>query len=336
MSFVVDFASSYKTITGVQLMAIGASGWIAYTGCNNTAKNISKSRFQEYIDTGIPGALVIENGTQDVLGGEKAGASLAQHVMAGAEALGYDVAHCALATSADFNETTATQYAETVDCMGAFGSLVPVPVYYGDGDSIDHVIPATRCVYGWQSDSTSFSPSGTSSHARLQQIYNDPRAKGLVVDVNNILESPLYFMGENVTTPGDITAAVWAQPIAVPTVWQPKDANGNSTSPFQDAAWVLSQSLSVVTTLFEAWPKDATGQLIPLAQVVAANAAQAQPIDYEALAAALAKAGVFPTVAQIGAEVDRQLLGRTLNVLTAATVGDLPAAPASDLEGTTS
>lgn len=335
--FVVDLSSGYASTTGAQLTAIGAAGFIAYTGCDNTAKNITKARFQEYLSEGLIGALVIENGPQDVLGGDKAGAYYGQKWLAGAESVGYDIANSIGFCSSDFNETTATQYQETIDCMGAFGAYVPIPGYYGDGDSIDHVIPATCCVYGWQDDSTSFTPGGkTSTHARLQQRYADARAHGLPVDVNDVLGTPLLFMGENVTTPGDITAAVWAQPIAVPTVWQPKDANGNSTSPFQDAAWVLSQSLSVVTTLFEAWPKDATGQLIPLAQVVAANAAQAQPIDYEALAAALAKAGVFPTVAQIGAEVDRQLLGRTLNVLTAATVGDLPAAPASDLEGTTS
>lgn len=321
MTFVVDFASSYKNISGAQLVAIGAGGWIAYTGCNNTAKNISKSKFQEYMDTGIPGALVIENGTQDVLGGEKAGASLAQHVMAGAEALGYDVAHCALATSADFNETTAAQYAETIDCMGAFGALVPVPVYYGDGDSIDRVIPATRCVYGWQSDSTSFSPGGTSHLARLQQIYNDPRAKGLVVDVNNVLGAPLYFMGEHMTdvnvvsiSKDAITEIFGAACLVLPA--EPGgelDPNWTGTPPI----WELIAQIPA--------------QFAEVKRAIAAAAANgaAPAFDYAALAAALL---ANPTFAQVVASaVQSGLAG--MEVLSTVNSNFLKTPAALALEG---
>lgn len=330
MTFVVDLSRGFTTITGAQLVGLGATGFIAYIGCDDTSKNITKARFQEYLSEGLTGALVIENGQQDVLGGDKAGAYYGEKWLAGAESVGYDVAHRIGFCSSDFNETTATQYAETTDCMLAFAGTVPVAGYYGDGDSINHVIPAGGGIYGWQDDSASFTPGGeTSIHARLQQRYADARAQGLAVDVNDVIGTPLYFMGETVQlddTPANYSVIQKAMAQMLAGSGEPINPMYGAPNPVGFFQW-LGDLRGLVTAQL------ATNQ----AQVMAAIAeiVAGPEIDYGKLVAALVAAGVFPTIAQISAEVDAQLEGRVINILTAATVGAVPSPSASEPEGAT-
>lgn len=188
MPFVVDVSSGYLACTPAALARIGAAGVIFYTGCDDTRKNVDRATFAAALDAGYQVALVIENGERDMLGGDKAGVYLGQQWLRGAEALGYDVANCIGYTAADWHVLPA-QYAAVGDAFGAFAAELAVAGLYANGPMLDQVSAAGY----WNSDSTSF---GAISHkANLIQRYNDPRAGGLPVDVDDIAAAPLHFMG---------------------------------------------------------------------------------------------------------------------------------------------
>lgn len=195
MTFAADLSFGWPSLTGAVLRGIGVSHVVGYAGCDFTSKNVSKARFQDWLDNGLQVALVIENGERDMLGGAKAGAYLGQNLADAMTSLGYD-GDCVGFTAADFNATSEQDYNALCIATEAFRTYVPVAGYYGDGDSIDRVCDAGHATYGWQSSSTSYSPGGVSKHARLLQYYNDPRACGLALDANDILSADLCFMGE--------------------------------------------------------------------------------------------------------------------------------------------
>ena len=218
MSWVADLSYAWSTLTGAVLRSLGAGGVIGYAGCDDFRKNVSHDRVQDWITAGLWTGLVIENGPRDLASGAAVGAAHASKLIAAARMVDYDYQHCVLFTGADFDETAA-DYAGTLAGWNAFADTVPVPGYYGDSDSIDYLAahagrPPVVC---WQSESGSFSPEHPSPHAQVWQRFNDSRAQGHALDVNDILSLPLYMMGENMET--DLTpAAVSAVTASVKTM----------------------------------------------------------------------------------------------------------------------
>jgi hypothetical protein len=209
--WIADLSFGHDSVKGAVLKARGCVGVIGYAGCDDNGKNATKANVADWLASGLLVGLVIENGAQDVLGGAAAGHYLGTNVMTGAKAVGYDTANCVLYVAADWN-TTAGQEPAVDAALAAFASHVPHPGLYGNSYAIDYVIGHGHAQYGWQSNSTSFS-YGPSPHAQLLQRYNDPRAAGLPVDVNDIQHTPFGLMGEDMPlAPAEIeaiAAAVW-------------------------------------------------------------------------------------------------------------------------------
>lgn len=204
--FLVDLSRAWKTTTAADIHRIGAFGALPYTGCDDTSKNISAERLAEYLAADLWCGLFIENAANAF--GNGAGKILAAHVLTGARSIGYDVDHCVLLASADWNATTERDYAGILSDWNAYADVVPIPGYYGDSDSMDYLFehamrPPYVCI---QSESGSFSPEHPSPHANIWQRYQDPRAGGLDVDVDDILFGPLFLMGAIDMTPDEHTA----------------------------------------------------------------------------------------------------------------------------------
>lgn len=209
MSTVVDFSFGHAEITPAALKKVdGCIGGIAYAGCADTAKNITKAELHALLNAGYQMGLVIENNVTD-LKGHAHGRALGAAIVNAARALEFDLERCRLWTPYDTN-AGAGDYAEILSGMLGFASAVPNPGYYGDSDSIDY-LHARRPEWGyWQSDSTSFSPKNPTPNAHLLQHYADHRAQGLPVDVNDVVRTPIGLMGEPTeedhVTPQDIEA----------------------------------------------------------------------------------------------------------------------------------
>lgn len=203
--WVGDLSRAWPSITGADLVRLGATGVIVYTGCDDTTKNVGQARFDDYLAAGLWAALVIENAEHDLANGTAAGQRLGAHVLAAADQLGYDAARCVLFVPADFNAVTPADYAAILAGWDGYAGEVPVPGYYGDSDSMDQLWAhaARPPVVNWQSDSASYSPEHPSPHAHLWQQFGDPRSGGLQLDVNDVLRTPLHFMGETVTSPSN-------------------------------------------------------------------------------------------------------------------------------------
>lgn len=199
-TFIVDFSFAHATVTPAALAKLdGCIGGIAYAGCNDSTKNITKAQLHALLDAGFQMGLVIENVATDAIGGAAVGTAQGKAIVAAAKALGYDWQNCVLVGGYDTN-AHAGDYAELLAFEKAFAAQAPVPGYYGDSDSIDylHTHGSVDWLF-WQSDSGSFSPKNPTPNAHLWQQFNDPRAAGLrsSVDVNNILRTPLHLMGED-------------------------------------------------------------------------------------------------------------------------------------------
>lgn len=193
MTFVADVSFDSASMTGAILTSLGCSGVIGYAGCADTAKNVSKATFEDWLAHGLQVSLVIENGATDMANPAN-GAPMGHAILTAAQALGYDVANCVLWASADFDVPPGSKTLAAVDeCMAAFSGVVPNGGLYANSYAIDYSWHSGSAVKWWQSDSKSFS-NGTSVHAHLQQQFNDPRAKGQPIDVNDILRTPLGFM----------------------------------------------------------------------------------------------------------------------------------------------
>jgi glycoside hydrolase-like protein len=194
VTFVIDASFWHAQMTPAAMKRIGASGAILYAGCDYTAKNATKSEIDALLGAGINVGLVVENYADDALKGRAEGERQGRNIVAAAKAVGYDVSNCVLFAGADFN-TQPSQEAAVDAFMAGFNSVVPVAGFYGNSYAIDNVYKSKHAEVFWQSDSTSFS-YGPSPHAHLLQRYNDPRAKGLALDVNDIQHTPLRLMGE--------------------------------------------------------------------------------------------------------------------------------------------
>lgn len=192
-----DLSRDWLTITGADVVSKGAKFVIVYTGCDDTSKNVSKTRFDDYLSSGLAVALVIENSATSLQGGKPVGQAQGAAVVDGASALGYDYQRCVLFAAADWNSQSTSDLSAIQQALLGFSESVPVPGLYGNSFALN-----LERLEGWQSDSQSFS-DGVSQYAVLLQKYNDPRAGGLDVDVNVIQHLPLRFMGETVTGPTD-------------------------------------------------------------------------------------------------------------------------------------
>lgn len=196
--WVADLSWAWPTLDGATLRNLGAEGVIAYAGCNDASKNVGKTRFDDWRAHGLWVGLVCEDSATYLQGGFQAGVAQAQRLVTAASSLGYDYHNCVLFLSADWNvQSQADLGAVYAACSGA-KAHIPHLGLYSNSYALDHC--AQLLSVGWQSDSTSFS-NGLSAHANLQQIYNDPRAQGKSLDVNNIIRLPLLMEGEPVTQP---------------------------------------------------------------------------------------------------------------------------------------
>jgi len=211
MTFVADLSYGWPTLTGEILHNLGVFGVIGYAGCDDAGKNVSKQRLADWLAHGLQVALVIENGERDLDNGTTVGNAQASSILGAAEQLGYDWEHSVLFTGADFNEGVG-DYPKTLAAFQAFAHHIPIPGYYGDSDSIDYLAAHgfPHAIY-WQSSSASYSPKHPTENAWLQQRYGDARAHGHALDVNDILKTPLPFMGANMSAPSakDIANEVW-------------------------------------------------------------------------------------------------------------------------------
>lgn len=236
MSFVVDLSYGWPVCTGEALKRIGASGVIGYTGCDDVAKNVGRDIFTSWLDAGLQVALVIENGPQDMLGGDKAGAYLGQNWLRGAEQLGYDVEHCIGYTAADWH-VTLNQFDQVADAFDAFCGFVDVAGLYAPGPMLDYLGTSSLTDGGahglWNSESTSFGP--ISVHANLIQRYDDPRAQGMPVDVNDVAALPLYMMSTARPAEGGDMVEIW---------WATDPATGTAAAYAVDGgkAWNIDQA----------------------------------------------------------------------------------------------
>jgi hypothetical protein len=211
MTFVIDASFGHGQMTPAAMKRIGATGVILYAGCDFSPKNATKPEIDALLEGGINVGLVVENFADDALKGRAEGERQGRNLFAHAKALGYDVDNCVLFAGADFN-TQPNQEAAVDAFMAGFKSQVNVAGFYGNSYAIDNVHAKGHAEIFWQSDSTSFS-YGPSPHAHLLQRYNDPRAKGLPLDVNDIQHTPLRLMGEEdmALTPEEHDMLVWVK-----------------------------------------------------------------------------------------------------------------------------
>lgn len=206
---VFDLSFGWPTITGDKILRAGAAGVIGYAGCLRTDKNVSKARFQDWLDSGLMVGLVVEDYAGDAIRGAVVGREQGKRIADAAASLGYDVANCVLSGGYD-TDAHGGDYGHLADYMHAFAQEVPVPGYYGDSDSIDYLHGHGGADwFFWQSSSASFSPRNPTPNAHLHQQYADPRSHGLDVDVNDVLKTPLRLMGEEMPlSEDDITKLV--------------------------------------------------------------------------------------------------------------------------------
>lgn len=218
--WVADLSRAWPALTGRILRSLGADGAIGYAGCDDTSKNVSRERFDDWGNVGLWRALVIENGAEDLKGGASVGARQGKALYNAAGSLGYDRDNCVLFASADWD--SRGRDLDAIDAaMGAFNDYVPVPGLYGNSYALDRTHASGNVDKFWQSESVSFS-NGISQVANMLQIYNDGRAHGFALDVNNILIQPLGFMGEPHTIQpedDDMKAYLAAQPTNPVQYW---------------------------------------------------------------------------------------------------------------------
>ena len=211
MGVVFDFSYAHGPVVAVLLRHKPGElcdGVMAYAGCNDTGKNITKNELHGLLNAGYRVGLVIENNATDAIGGHATGVAQGGAILAAAQALDYDWRHCVLSGGYD-TDAHPGDYRALDAYMAGFASIVPVPGYYGDSDSIDYIHQHSgRNWFYWQSESGSFSPKHPTPNAHLWQQYNDPRSHGLDVDVNDVLRTPLPLMSKekdvDLNNPADV------------------------------------------------------------------------------------------------------------------------------------
>jgi hypothetical protein len=194
-TIILDASFGHAEMKPTEVKKTGAAGIILYAGCNDTRKNATKAEVQALLAAGIQVGLVIENVNTDARGGASVGDAQGRAIVAGAKAVDYDWQNCVLFGGYDADSHPA-DWPHLLAYMEAFAKHVPVPGYYGDSDSIDYLHARHPDWIYWQSDSRSFSPLNPSSNTHILQMFNDPRAHGLPVDVNVLYRSHLRLMGD--------------------------------------------------------------------------------------------------------------------------------------------
>ena len=197
MTYIYDASFGHAKMTPAALKSAGAGGVILYAGCDETAKNCTKAEVTALLEAGLHVGLVIENfATDAVTKGAPEGDRQGRNLAAAAKALGYDIENCVGFAGYDADSHPA-DLPKIKAFMEAFAKHIPVTGYYGDSDSIDFLHQSHPHWIYWQSDSRSFSPKNPTPNAHLLQLYNDPRAHGLPVDVDIVERTPLQLMGES-------------------------------------------------------------------------------------------------------------------------------------------
>lgn len=197
--FIVDgsFGLVEQQITGKRLRDIGAVGVIGYVS-PNTMKNLTARMLDDYLTSGLSVGLVWEDAETSMM--TASGTSHGEQAYRQAHAIGYDIDHCVMFAAADWN-VQASQLVTVNGYMAGFSDYVGHPGIYSNQRTLDMLAVTNNADYFWQSNSKSYS-NGTSAHAHLQQLYNDPRAQHLPVDINNIVRTPLGMMGEGNVSDG--------------------------------------------------------------------------------------------------------------------------------------
>lgn len=241
---IADLSWGHDSITGPQLVAAGFGGVIAYIGCDDTTKNATAANLAGWRAAGLLVGLVIENGPQDLLGGQKVGAYQGQRAVAGAQLAGYPPG-CVLFAAADWH-VTPTQFSVVDAAIDAFHTEVRAAGYlsglYGPGPLLNYAL--ADCY--WNSSSTSFGPVSAQAHL-VQRVANPT---GLAVDVNNVIRTPLHLWGENIMTQpldtGGTFNADWTLPM--PPHNKPATDTGARMFDYLADLWVLANRIDAAIT----------------------------------------------------------------------------------------
>lgn len=275
---IYDASFGHAQITPAALKPTAAGGVILYAGCRDSRKNTTRAEIAALLAAGYQVGLVIENNATDAIGGAAVGTAQGKAIVAAAKALGYDWQNCVLFGGYD-TDSHAGDWPELLAYEKAFARQVPVPGYYGDSDSIDylHGRGSVDWIF-WQSDSRAFSPLNPTPNAHLLQLFNDPRAHGLPVDVDLVKRTPLRLMGEDMTTAAD----VWDFPITDPNNPNYKTTAASwlaHTNDKADQAIAAAKAATAAATALAAQVKQLQAQVTTLTTV---------GVDPAALAKALA------------------------------------------------
>lgn len=191
MGWVADLSFVHDDLSAAQVLMAGASAVIGYVS-SNPAKNLTKANVSDYLGSGLNVGLVYEDTESDMIGGRPAGQIHGLSATNQGKRIGYDVDSCVIFAANDRN--AGPNDLETVLAyMDGFAFYVPRPGYYGDQDSIDWLAARRPRWYYWQSSSLAYGV-GRSRNAHLLQRYNDPRARGLPLDVNDVQIPGIPFM----------------------------------------------------------------------------------------------------------------------------------------------
>lgn len=196
--FIVDLSFDWYKLPGPVLLAHGVTHVLAYAGCPDRSKNVSKPMLHNWLDHGIGVNLIYENTETDDASGYDGGRAHGDALLAAAEQLGYDAAGCTLWAAVDRN-VQSSELAHVGDYQRGFHDVIPVPGFYGNLRTLAY---ARQMRYGrhlWQSDSLSYSGGKVFPFAHLVQIYDAPEVRGIPGSVDydryQPAAGPLAFMG---------------------------------------------------------------------------------------------------------------------------------------------
>lgn len=186
---IADVSFGRESVTGAALVARGFVGVIGYVS-KTPAKNLTAAEIADFRAHGLMVGLTYEDSATWMLGGAPAGHAAGILAAQQAATIGYP-ADCIIGASADFNVSPG-ELGTVIACYSAFSQHVRA-AGYGARRFLDG-IPAgdTR----WQTNAGSWSSSQIDPAAALLQFYDDPRAGGLPVDVNEVRTVPVGLMGE--------------------------------------------------------------------------------------------------------------------------------------------
>lgn len=191
MDWIADYSFAHDSLSGELLASIGASGAIGYVS-DNPRKNLTAANLSDLLANGLQVGLVFENNTDDMIGGWDSGHRHGTTSVTQAGLIGYDWHNCVI-FAADDRNTGPENWPEALAYMDGFAVDVPWPGYYGDQDSIDYLFARRPHWFYWQTNALGWG-NGPSRNAHLVQHYNDPRARGLALDVNDIQREGVPFM----------------------------------------------------------------------------------------------------------------------------------------------